>query len=111
MSANRTLHCPTLSEICFRKSRPNGILSISRKTELGPKCFSSLSLIMPAIYELSSRRYEIKIFVICKPSQSLPPNGWRYPLVGGTRQCRFDGTNLKPQKLPENAPTPTTLAP
>ena len=36
------------------------------------------------------------------------PNGWRYPLVGGTRQRRFDGTNFKPRRLPENAQTPTT---
>jgi len=35
------------------------------------------------------------------------PNGWRYPLVGGTRQRHFDGTNLKPRNLPENAQTPT----
>ena len=35
------------------------------------------------------------------------PNGVRYPLVGGTRQRHFDGTNFKPYKLPENAPTPT----
>jgi len=34
-------------------------------------------------------------------------NGLRYPLVGGTRQRHFDGTNLKPQKLLENAQTPT----
>ncbi len=32
----------------------------------------------------------------------------RYPLVGGTRQRRFAGTNLKPCKLPENAQTPTS---
>ena len=37
-----------------------------------------------------------------------PPNGWRYPLVGGTRQRHFDGTNLKPHKLLENAQTPTS---
>jgi len=36
------------------------------------------------------------------------PNGWRYPLVGGTRQRRFDGINFKPRKLPENAATPTS---
>jgi hypothetical protein len=36
------------------------------------------------------------------------PNGWRYLLVGGTRQRRFDGTSLKPTKLPENAATPTS---
>src|SRR6266511_3130283 len=38
----------------------------------------------------------------------LPPNGLRYPLVGGTRQRHFDGTNFKPRKLPENAQTPTS---
>ena len=37
------------------------------------------------------------------------PNGSRYPLVDGTRQRHFDGANLKPRKLPENAPTPTTI--
>jgi len=36
------------------------------------------------------------------------PNGWRYPLVGGTRQRDFNGTNSKPCKLPENAQTPTS---
>jgi len=35
-------------------------------------------------------------------------NGWRYPLVGGTRQRHFAGTNFKPHKLLENAPTPTS---
>src|SRR6266508_6465804 len=35
-------------------------------------------------------------------------NGVRYPLVGGTRQRRFDGTNFKPGKLLENAATPTS---
>ncbi len=37
-----------------------------------------------------------------------PPNGWRYPLVGGTRERHFAGTNSKPHKLPENAATPTS---
>jgi len=37
-----------------------------------------------------------------------PPNGLRYPLVGGTRQRPFDVTNLKPHKLPENAQTSTS---
>ena len=36
------------------------------------------------------------------------PNGWRYPLVGGTRERQFDGTNSEPRKLPENAQTPTS---
>ena len=35
-------------------------------------------------------------------------NGWRYPLVGGTRQRHFTGTNLKLRKVPENAQTPTS---
>jgi len=38
----------------------------------------------------------------------LTPNGLRYPLVDGTRQRHFDGTNLKPRKLPENAQSPTS---
>ena len=36
------------------------------------------------------------------------PNGLRYPLVGGTRERHFDGTNLKPHKMPKNAQTPTS---
>jgi hypothetical protein len=36
------------------------------------------------------------------------PNGWRYPLVGGTRQRHVDGTNFKLRKLLENAQTPTS---
>jgi len=27
-----------------------------------------------------------------------PPNGWRYPLMGGTRERCFAGTNFKPRK-------------
>jgi hypothetical protein len=34
-------------------------------------------------------------------------NGLRYPRVGGTRQCHFDGTNSKPRKLLKNVATPT----
>jgi hypothetical protein len=37
----------------------------------------------------------------------LPPNGVRYPRVGGRRERRFAGTSLKSRKLPENAATPT----
>jgi hypothetical protein len=36
------------------------------------------------------------------------PNGWRYPLVGGTRQRHFAGTSFKPRKVLENAQTPTS---
>ena len=36
------------------------------------------------------------------------PNGWRYPLVGGTGQRHFAGTRFKPRKTPENAQTPTS---
>src|SRR6266540_6683332 len=35
-------------------------------------------------------------------------NGWRYPLVGGTRQRHFAGTHFRPRKLPETAATPTS---
>jgi hypothetical protein len=35
------------------------------------------------------------------------PNDLCYPLVGGTRERHFDGTNFKPRKLPETAPVPT----
>ena len=35
-------------------------------------------------------------------------NGLRYPLVGGTGQRHFDGTNFKPRKVLENAQTPTS---
>jgi hypothetical protein len=38
----------------------------------------------------------------------LPTNGWRYPLVGGTRERHFNGTNAKPQKLLKNAARPTS---
>jgi hypothetical protein len=37
-----------------------------------------------------------------------PPNGWRYPLVGGTRQRHSDGNNSKPRETPEIAQTPTS---
>src|SRR5688572_9893523 len=37
-----------------------------------------------------------------------PPNGSRYPLVGGTRERHFAGTNLQPRKLLKNAATPTS---
>jgi len=33
------------------------------------------------------------------------------PLVGGPRQRHFDGINLKPRKLLENAQTPTIMTP
>jgi len=46
--------------------------------------------------------------VVSAPFRLLPPNGLRYRLVGGTRQCHFAGTNFKPRKLPENAQTPTS---
>jgi len=42
------------------------------------------------------------------PSFAWRTNGWRYPLVGGTRQRRFGGTSLEPRKLLENAQTSTS---
>jgi len=41
----------------------------------------------------------------------VPPNGLRYPLVGGTRQRSFAGTSFEARKVSENAQTPTTMAP
>jgi len=38
---------------------------------------------------------------------SLPPNGLRYPRVGGRRERHFAGTNFKPRQVSENAATPT----
>jgi hypothetical protein len=40
-------------------------------------------------------------------SELNPPNGLRYPWVGGTRQRHFDGTHFEPRNLPGNAATPT----
>jgi hypothetical protein len=37
----------------------------------------------------------------------MPPNGLRYPRVGGRRERHFDGTNFQSRKLPKNAATPT----
>jgi len=51
---------------------------------------------------------------LCLSPEHAPPNGVRYAphafcgvLVGGMRKRHFDGTNFKPRKLLENAPTPT----
>ena len=49
---------------------------------------------------------ERKLSVISCLPEDKAPNGVRYPLVGGTRQRCFDGTNFEPRKLPENAQTP-----
>src|SRR5215212_1066528 len=48
--------------------------------------------------------FSIMFPLFCKKA----PNGLRYPLVGGMRQRRFDGTHSKPHKLLENAQTPTS---
>jgi hypothetical protein len=50
----------------------------------------------------------ILTFGFIYPNYDLLPNGWRYPLVGGTRQRHFDGTRFKPRKLLENAQTPAS---
>jgi hypothetical protein len=39
--------------------------------------------------------------------KSMPPNGLRYPRVGGTRERYFDGAHFRPRKLLKNAATPT----
>ena len=56
-------------------------------------------------YNLDSKRSEVALFIVIF---SVAPNGERYPLVGGTRQRHFAGTNSKPRKLLENAQTPTS---
>ena len=53
------------------------------------------------------KRHNGFIFILTLPGGQ-PPNGLRYPLVGGTRQRRFNGTNFKPRTLLENAQTPTS---
>jgi hypothetical protein len=58
-------------------------------------------------------KFDSHKFAPCKSLNSFfiirqPPNGLRYPLVGGTRQHHFAGTSFKPQSLPENAQTPTS---
>jgi hypothetical protein len=48
-------------------------------------------------------------FETCIANSKPPaPNGSRYPLVGGTRERHFIGTNSMPRKMPENAQTPTS---
>jgi hypothetical protein len=60
-------------------------------------------------YEWLVRPYSPGTFTLEEtPSFPWRTNGVCYPLVGGTRQRRFAGTNLKPRKLPENAQTPTS---
>jgi hypothetical protein len=51
---------------------------------------------------------EDSIGVLLKTTDTLPPNGERYPLVGGTRQRQFDGTNSRPRKMLENAQSPAS---
>ncbi len=63
------------------------------------------SLVSQSYAKLSSKyKYSLQCFhdYVC-----LQANGLRYPRVGGTRQRRFDGTSLKPRRLPENAQSPT----
>ena len=71
---------------------------------------ATLDSVLPITHR--SQKYVLAIvlvFVMLAPIIfEWQPNGLRYPLVGGTRQRRFDGINLKLQKLPKNAPTPTS---
>jgi len=53
-------------------------------------------------------KFNSQILFILLPVVEGQANGLRYPLVGGTRQRHFTGTNLKPRKLLENAQTPTS---
>jgi hypothetical protein len=51
---------------------------------------------------------KFRLFLEFNSSAKSPPNGERYPLVGGMRGRRFDGTSFKPRNLSENAQTPTS---
>jgi len=57
---------------------------------------------------LSIHKFNSQILFILLPVVEGQANGLRYPLVGGTRQRCFDGTNSKPREVPENAQTPTS---
>ena len=94
------------------------LLSFQNRLELVFSWVSILSTYVTA----HSLPIIIRLLLIlpCSIRTSAPvPNGVRYPLVistgsirrGGMRQRRLDGTNSKPRKLLENAPTPTTMAP
>src|SRR6266511_3968995 len=58
------------------------------------------------LIKLQSSKQNLSLRLVLLFSEA--PNGWRYPLVGGTRQPHFDGTSFKPRKPPENAQPPTS---
>jgi hypothetical protein len=57
--------------------------------------------------DLAASILSVEVQSVVQIDDVASPNGSRYApsgvLVGGTRQRRFDGTNLKPRKLLENA--------
>jgi hypothetical protein len=70
-------------------------------------CFSLLGL----YFAIESSAYKTPVawnWLLKFPTFFDSFNGLRYPLVGGTRQRHFDGTNLKPRKVLENAQSPTS---
>jgi len=62
MTANSTWFSRNTSWICFRKSIPSGMLSMSIKTAFCPKCSTIRSRMRPVIASESFRRYERVIF-------------------------------------------------
>ncbi|SRR6266508_6239490 len=68
--------------------------------------------LVPAYWVWNLRRKASELLERCHKNSFLHvkgrANGWRYPLVGGTREHHFAGTSFKPRRLPENAPTPTS---
>jgi hypothetical protein len=63
---------------------------------------------MPAhTFDIGFISFSLQIFMSAM-NFLLKPNGWRYPLVGGTRQRHFAGINLKPATCSKNAATPTS---
>jgi hypothetical protein len=61
-------------------------------------------LCVPVVFVINHRFIQSYIEIVLDG----PPNGLRYPLVGGTGEHHFNGINSKPRKLPENAQTPTS---
>jgi len=65
---------------------------------------------VPPLLELNEKHPLLNSYIVLNSTRQ--PNGLRYPLVGGTRQRRSDGTSFEPKKLLENAhavPTGSTL--
>ena len=84
-------------------TEPNGVFE-----ELTGICESWLLQASKRARNIENQSGTDIVLLILNFAKKEPANDVRYPLVGGTRQCHFDGTHFKPRKLPENAQTPTS---